>query len=256
MKKYNICIVSGCDEKQQVFGDIAAELMKKYSAKHNYDFKYYTKDKFYFVPGLGIDSLEQQDPTKQFKQTRVPNWNKVSIVASNIDKYDFVLWVDSDIFFLKDDKRLEELFELDRFYDKEFFLCPDAESLNVGFFLIKNSPNMKLLLRQWIQMGIDKNEYFSKGFASGQSICFYEQAAFSELYFKNWNNLMHQTQIMSSKKLNAHLQNQFWRGPYLDYLQANKDSYILHLAGLSFKHRVEVSKLIKENHFEVDTYEP
>ena len=235
--KNKILIVSGCDEKQECFGQLAFQNFSEYADKWGYDFKSYTGDNFYFTKGLGANTHEMQTE-KQSEQTIAFNWNKVGVVGSNLYDYDYVLWIDADAFIVNFTKSIEEIFDLDN-TDKEFFLAPDAVSLNAGVFLVKNCPNMHSLFKEWTYMGFKKDEYYSDDFSSGRSICNFEQAAWCELYYKNWNNLMVSTQIMSSTKINSHLQKEFWRAPHCDYLQYKKgESFILHLAGVPNQDRI------------------
>ena len=155
--KYKILIVSGCDMKQEHFGKYAFDLIREYTNKWSYDCKIYTGDDFYFTKGLGIDSHAMQT-NEQSKQDLAPNWNKVSIVGSNLYDYDYVLWIDADAFIMDFTKPIEKIFQLDKHKEKEFFLAPDAVSLNMGVFLVKNTRNIHTLFYQWGMMGYRKNK--------------------------------------------------------------------------------------------------
>lgn len=234
-----ILVVSGCDNKQMCFGKFAFETFEKYCKKWGYDFKGYTGKDFYFNKGMGINTHEMQTE-KQDQQVLAFNWNKVAIVGSNLFDYDYVMWVDADAFIVDFSQSLEEVFDLGN-TGKEFFLSPDAVSLNMGVFLVKNCQNMHQLFQKWMEMAFEKNEYYSSDFTTGEQICNFEQAAWCELFYKNWNNLMVSTQIMNSSKINSHLQKEFWRAPHADYLQyKNGHSFILHLAGVPNVKRVEL----------------
>lgn len=229
MKK-KILVVTGCDERQEGFAKYTFENNKMYCLKHNYDFKAYTGKDFFFALG------------DYFKSSyRAPNWAKVAIVIHNINKYDYILWLDADAFIVNHKKRIEDVFNLkdDNFVIK---LAPDVEFLNVGVFLINcKHPLTHQLFQKWSEMGLQSNEHLQTSFVSKLRINQFEQGAFMELYYNNWNNIMPYVRILESQIINSHLQTEFWRTPYQPYHQYKRGkSFILHLAGIPIEKRIDL----------------
>lgn len=230
MDPKKILIVSGCDARQEAFGQKSFQNSREYAATWGHDFDAYTGERFWFAYGDYFNS----------QQRRAPNWAKVSIIARNVQRYDYVLWHDADAFIVDHSKSLHDTFKLE---DDDFVikLAPDVEYLNVGVFLLNcNHPLTPAFLQRWTEMGVEKNEYFQTSMSSKLLLNQMEQGAFIELYKNNWNNLMPNTRILQPQIINAHLQVEHWAVPYQLWCQYQKGvSFILHLAGVPNEKRLQ-----------------
>ncbi|MGW8177373.1 MAG: DUF273 domain-containing protein, partial [bacterium] len=205
-----------------------------YALRHGYDSHIYTGQDFFFIKGLEETSPERQ--TTEKLTDRSPNWAKVGILSNLLPKYDAVLWIDADAFIMRPDLKLEKLFPK----GKDLYLAPDAVNLNCGVMFIRNTPWSSQLMDRWQEMGLTDDDWYCTEFLTGAWINNYEQGALNQLYFKNWNSIMLHTEIMPAWKINAHLQDEYWRVPRDQDLQYSKESFILHLAGIPTPRRMEL----------------
>lgn len=156
-------------------------------------------------------------------------YNKIqaifNVMESNKD-IDYILYLDSDACIANHDIRIEEIIERQK--DKEIVFGKDINGTNNGVFLIKNTEKMK----EYLQKCFADRRFFHTKFPE-QSAMFaialsdeykdlvgWEEAMFFNAYYDRYKNF---------KKLDR----------YFD-----KDSFILHMARLPEKFRIEKFLLV------------
>lgn len=114
-KRQNIAIVSLCDydPSQTKLASLSIHNKVDYTKRHDYDL---------FVE------------TKSLDTTRPHAWSKIKAVSKylNTGKYDWVMWMDCDSFFMNVDLRLEHV--LNQNYD--LIISEDGAMLNSGVFFV------------------------------------------------------------------------------------------------------------------------
>lgn len=154
--KYKIAIVSHytVDKENLPFIDLATENHKKYAKKHGYD--------YYFRNGNleGYNNFMLPDYKSRTFQLGL-YWQKILAVQklldekeNNKEKYDYVLWLDTDAIFTNMDKKIESFIEGNE--NIFFFISDDVSSLspilnkncvNAGVFLTKNNQEGKEFIK-------------------------------------------------------------------------------------------------------------
>lgn len=107
---------------------------QSYCIAHNYEFLFFAKHN-------GDDYLP-------------PYWLKVKIVKEVLEsnKYDLVMWIDSDACFNDFSVSLDNLFQVFGL-ERHFFICgPDKclASFNAGVWIVKNKPEAKQFMSEWL----------------------------------------------------------------------------------------------------------
>ena len=111
-----IRIVMLYDDKRAMLGDVSAPVIKEYARKHSYDYSV---------------SRSLVDPSMNAA------WNKIAAVYAQLGGVDWVLWVDADVFLLRNDIRAEDIIQT---YsgDKPLLFSEDQWGICSGVFAVKN----------------------------------------------------------------------------------------------------------------------
>ena len=142
-KKNKIAIITWYNDKIKEYADKFSLINKKYCDKNNYD--YIVGHKEYIKKG------------------RSPAYNKIPYILDilNTNKYDYVIWIDADAHFRKDEK-IEKYIT-----NEDFIFCGDLTCpINTGFIICKNTDYTKQFLDYWINIKV-KNpnpEWWEQGF--------------------------------------------------------------------------------------------
>ena len=83
-----IGLVMFYDDKIKSYGDINLEINKKYCNKHN------------------IDLIVSN---KAVLKNRHPSWERLPLILKHLDKYDYLIYIDSDAFFYFTDRNIKDL---------------------------------------------------------------------------------------------------------------------------------------------------
>ena len=176
-----ICVVMWCDGKTaKKYGCTSYHINKIYCEKHGYDLKFSSKRRH-----------NREDLA----------WEKLPMVIEHLDNYDYVIWIDADAHFYVDSGPIEDLIKEHK--DAQIILSEDAtckgfpspdprewlESfstcneqypmLNTGFFIVKNTPDVKNLLNVWTY----NEELFSHNYP------YWEQGVCQKMYELNTCNI-------------------------------------------------------------------
>lgn len=132
--KLKICLFMWYDSRMEKYGDVNYDLNKKYCDKHGYDL---------------IRS------NKRNYTDRTPHWERLPLILANIDKYDYIMWIDADAYFYVDSPPITNIIK--EYPNKEFIVSLDVDTpkydkrvaVNSGFFIAKNTPEIKKIFHEW-----------------------------------------------------------------------------------------------------------
>jgi hypothetical protein len=209
-----IAICMWYDDHASPYGDIVKKINQFYCDKNGYDLIF--------------------SNTRNFPQ-RKPHWERVPLILSVIDNYDYAVWVDADAFFYIDAPKIEAIIEK---HQKDLLFCADVDAkteewLRVasGFFIAKNTEKIKSILKEW-----------------GYSDYIYEKRD------KKWQDQSALRLMISENILNA--KNEIGIIPYgeVQNYSGNRTGnipYVWHMAGVEQKYRINHSgdyllRLLKE----------
>jgi glycosyltransferase involved in cell wall biosynthesis len=75
------------------------------------------------------------------------NYQKTLLLLNEIDKYDYIVWMDADIFIANPKIKLEDIINK---YPRDIYYCKDPNwELNSGVLIFKNSAKSKDILQKW-----------------------------------------------------------------------------------------------------------
>jgi len=106
-----------------------------------YDLTNPTKEKYCKL--FGADYIFRTDV--YYDKDYLPGWNKIPFILDNLNKYDYVMWVDDDAGFVRFDENIFE-YCLDLLKeDKSLVICKDFNGINSGVMFIKSNEFSKHL---------------------------------------------------------------------------------------------------------------
>ena len=103
-------------------------------------------------------------------QDRRQTWERFPLLLRHIEEYDYVVWIDADAFFYYSAPPLEEIINL---YKKDILLSQDHETfitpdtINAGVFILKNTPPVIKLLKEWVHNDELKLKFQAEGRSLG-----------------------------------------------------------------------------------------
>ena len=87
---------------------------------------------------------------KRNHSERNPHWERIPLVLSVIDSFDYTVWIDADALFHLEAPRLESMIEK---YGKDLLFNEDIEEsgkgIASGFFIAKNTEKVRSILNYW-----------------------------------------------------------------------------------------------------------
>ena len=139
-----IALVSLYTTEHSVLNDITAESKSAYAARWGYD----------FINHFG--SLDEARP---------PAWSKIQLLLRNLDKYDWLYWIDADAMIMNPDIRLEVFLD-----DVDMVIAQEAYpshygnyQFNTGSFFLRNAPwSRKMLESAWEQIALRDHLYWDQ----------------------------------------------------------------------------------------------
>ena len=123
-----LCIVMWYDKAISSYGDINYEINKKYCDKHN---------------------IELIRCNKRRHSNRHPAWERIPLILTHINDYDYVMWIDADAFFYNDAKNIVDIINDNRNVNFIFSNDIGNNSINTGVFIVKNSQYSIDFLTRW-----------------------------------------------------------------------------------------------------------
>jgi hypothetical protein len=135
-------------------------------------------------------------------------WSKIHLIHKYIDKYDYVVWMDSDLLIMNEDIKLETL--ISKYNNYDMIIGSDWKKPNTGCWFVKNSEFSKKFLPL-----VFENKYEIDCDRYGD----YEQGSVINLYDKNHLDCKFHIKIANPNEINS-----YWFNYY-------PGDFILHFAG-------------------------
>ncbi len=192
------------DEPIKSYGELNYKINKMYCDKYNIDL---------------ILSCEKK------YSNRHSAWERLPLLLDNIDKYDYLMWIDADAFFFNHSPDIFDI--IDKHKDKNFIFSKDTGNINIntGFFIVKNCDYCRQFLRIWAyDETIYKNNTFPYWWDQGVLINIYDQ------------------NLLNIKNHSVRLDYGF-----IQCFERKEDALIYHLAGKSSDVRYNTSKKYLED---------
>jgi len=132
----------------------AAYINKQYCDKFGYDFKYINP--YYKENTKDINTCIDMNT----KEMRHASWSKIIVIQSLINKYDYVVYVDSDCCFLDFNKSVDSI--INKYEDNNKIIFSSNYPWNshlpcAGFFIIKNTIENIKFLDTWYRYPVPEN---------------------------------------------------------------------------------------------------
>ena len=221
-KKYKICIVMWYDDKIKNYADKCYENNKKYCEKY------------------GFDIIRSN---KRFYKDRKPHYERFPLILNNLEKYDYVIWVDADAHFYLDSKDISKL--IYKYSKYNFILSGDIDDKNIikrnknrkntsiinsGVLIVKNSEYSKKVINDW--KNSDELLKRRHGFNDQGIIRLYRA--------ENINNFKKESIVLQYGVIQIFYKEIYYYClfPYLLFYKP----YIIHYAGKSNKIRMKIIK--------------
>lgn len=165
-----VCLLMWYDSGIKQYGDMNYDINKLYCEKYGYD-------------------IIRSDVCHYFD--RKPHWERIPLMLKHLDNYDYCIWIDADAFFYIDAPPITDVIR--EFPNESFILSKDMDNkqpkqenciLNSGFFIAKNTPETKKILKEW---GTSKELYDNRyGYiVRGTTVLFHDQGVLRLMYDKN-----------------------------------------------------------------------
>lgn len=123
-----ICLLMFYDDNIKEYGDITYQINKKYCEKYN------------------IDIIVSNKITYKDRKTY---WERIPLLLENIEKYDYLMWIDADAFFYYDANNIIDIIKLYNNVNFIFSKDIDHSGINSGFFIVKSSKYSIEFLQKW-----------------------------------------------------------------------------------------------------------
>ena len=150
-----------------------------------------------------------------------PTWNKPLVIKDNIEKHEFIMWIDSDAIFTNFDIKIEEIIAKEP--EKSLLVCNDIGrwKINAGVQIWKNCDWSVQTLNEWWNM---KHLDHIQGGDQGQLI-----------------------QLLIKKDLNEEIYHIFDQTEFNCHPKKHKPGmFILHMMGMSGDYRIKSLKYWNE----------
>jgi mannan polymerase II complex MNN10 subunit len=123
-------------------------------------------------------------------QERAPQWSKILLllrVLEHENKYDYVVWFDSDIMIMDEERSIQDLVS-DHMGDRDFLLCRDISGhINTGVWVVKNTQYAKDILKLTYELPELRDRIYE------------DQDVFNSLYRKNAMGMQSRSTILSQQ---------------------------------------------------------
>lgn len=203
----NIGIFTHFDNNFKEVGNITYPILQKYAEKHGYHAHCITER----------------------NSDRHPVWDKVKIIRDNLDKYDWLMYVDADTLITNHTIKLEDIID-DSF---DLIISRDVNDINSGVFFIKSSEwSKKYLDDVW---GIDPRHPIYNNICRFDTTQGEQRAMIACI--EHETNKKH-IRIDSQSLYNSYLYGIY--GMSFDEGQWTEGKFILHLPGVENEKRVKI----------------
>lgn len=204
------CVIMFYDDNIKDYGDINYNINKKYCEKYNLDIIFSNEKKY---------------------ENRHSAWERLPLLLENIEKYDYLIWIDADAFFYNDANNIFDI--ISKNMDKQFIFSNDIgnNNINTGVFIIKNSQYSIDFLNKWA--------YDEELYNNNPHPYWWDQGVLISMYNKNILDIQNNC-IFYEYGVLQHFRNS-------ELSQFSNKPFVFHLAGRDHNMRYIVSK----NYFDV-----
>ena len=152
-----IAVLMWFDDPISHYGRNCYKINKAYCDKYNYNI---------------IKSSDRTYADKHYSAVppRSPHWERFPLILRNIEKYDYVFWIDADAFFYFDSPRIEKI--INEYDNKEILFSADHSQLsppaiNSGVLILKNTRRVIDIVKKWAYSEDLKNKYCGYKYQNG-----------------------------------------------------------------------------------------
>ena len=201
----NICVVMFYDDNIKNYGDINFNINKKYCEKYNLDIIRSNK--------------------KNYK-TRHAAWERIPLILENIEKYDYLIWIDSDAFFYNDSNNIVDV--INTHNNTNFIFSNDInnKNINTGIFIVKNTQYSIDFFKKW---GYDEELYKTNPHPE-----WWVQGVLIDMYKQNLMDIQNNSVLIDYGILQHFYENEL--------TTLTNKPYVFHLAGRENDIRLKTSK--------------
>jgi hypothetical protein len=176
---------------------------------------------------------------KKKRTNMKPHWERIPLIIEKIEKYNYVIWIDADAFFLKESPPINSVIE--EYNDKLFIFSADVfqknkNDINTGFFIVKNSPISIKILNEWYTNSeLTKFNDIKNGYIE-------DQGALRHMYENNLYQICDYAVVMPYGILQTFPSHQSARLDNINKYGLTNRAFVAHLAGSHEKNRIYFSK--------------
>jgi hypothetical protein len=120
---------------------------------------------------------------------RPPAWSKVLLLQKYLDKYEHLVWLDSDLYIMNINVKLENWIE-DIMGEHDMFVSKDWKMINTGVWFIRNTDYMHTFLEKIYSNFLEHSHW--------------EQESFIQLYDKNEDDIQNHCKIVYHTDINSY----------------------------------------------------
>ena len=171
--------------------------------------KYTRENKILYCKKHGYDFIEDESI---YDNTKPIPWSKILQLQKYISTYDYLVWVDADIYIMNSNLKLENFIQ--KYSEFDIICGSDWKMINTGVFFIKNSEFSNTFLKL-----IYDNEYDPNGDPNDRYLN-WEQGSFINLWDRNEINCRNKIMITDPIEMNS-----YWFNYYPGH-------FVLHFAGV------------------------
>ena len=194
------------DENIKDYGDINYKINKKYCEKYNLELIMSNEKKY---------------------NNRHSAWERLPLILSHIENYDYLIWIDADAFFYVDDNSNNIVDIINKNLDVNFIFSNNIgnEIINTGIFIVKNSQYSIDFINKW---AYDEELYKNNSFPY-----WWENGVFIDMFNNNILDIQN-NQISYEYGILQHFK-------FHELKNFSNKPFIFHLAGTNKEHRTNIS---------------
>jgi hypothetical protein len=171
--------------------------------------KYTRENKILYCKKHGYDFIEDESI---YDNTKPIPWSKILQLQKYLSTYDYLVWVDADIYIMNSNLKLENFIQ--KYSEFDIICGSDWKMINTGVFFIKNTEFSNTFLKL-----IYDNEFDPNGDPNDRYLN-WEQGSFINLWDKNEMNCRKKIMVTNPIEMNS-----YWFNYYPGH-------FVLHFAGV------------------------
>jgi len=210
--KMKVCLLMFYDDVIKNYGDINYAINKKYCEKYNID-------------------IIVSHTNKYFR--RHSAWARLPLILDNIEKYDYLIWIDADALLYNDATNIIDIIKENIDYNFIFSNDIGNNNINTGIFIVKNTQYSIDFLHKW---AYDNDLYVNNSYPG-----WWDQGVLIDMFNQN---------ILDIKNNSVSLEYGILQHFYENELSGfSKKPLVFHLAGRSNEVRLHTFKKYFNTYF-------